>query len=199
MSNAEPEFVTWPKIKRLQGERSSLEITQKMDGTNAQLLIEPDGALGVTIHVGSRSRWLSETQENHGFYKWVQEYKEELASSLGFGRFYGEFCGPGIQTGEGLKERQLFIFNAQRTDKTPPKFSFDCVQWVPLLYSGPFNWEAVENALSLLQNKGSIVNGFGNPEGIIIKINGSHIFKLYVRDYRGQKKLNYYPMRKRIF
>ena len=55
-----PEFIPFPKIARL----SRLAIvTEKIDGTNAQVTITEDG----DIFAGSRSRWITPEDDNYGF------------------------------------------------------------------------------------------------------------------------------------
>ncbi len=104
-------------------------ITEKIDGTNAQLLIVEDvgqsGAINVwydsatgktlLMFAGSRNRWLQLGDDNYGFARWVAEHAEEL-STLPVGRHFGEWWGSGIQRGYGLPkgEKRLSLFNTER-------------------------------------------------------------------------------------
>lgn len=71
-------FEGFPKMARLSRE---VIITEKIDGTNAQILIGEDGSM----LVGSRTRWITLEQDNFGFARWVTEHREELLQ-LGPGR-----------------------------------------------------------------------------------------------------------------
>src|SRR5438105_3732245 len=103
---SEPAFEEFPKIARLS--RDCI-VTEKIDGTNAQIFITEDG----TIHFGSRSRWITPENDNYGFARWATEHKEDLLK-LGPGRHFGEWWGCGIQRGYGLKEKRFSLFNVMR-------------------------------------------------------------------------------------
>jgi len=155
----EVPFVAFEKIPRLSRE---IVITEKIDGTNAQVYISEDG---LTMKVGSRNRWLTLDNDNFGFCKWATENQEELLK-LGPGRHYGEWWGLGIQRGYGLKEKRFSLFNVGRWNtETAPK----CCGVVPTLYVGDFLEEAITDALWSLENHGSeAAQGFMSPEGIVI-------------------------------
>jgi hypothetical protein len=152
------EFQGFPKMPRLTRE---CIITEKIDGTNAQIYITDDGR----VRFGSRTRWISPDNDNHGFARWATEHQEELML-LGPGRHFGEWWGNGIQRNYGLKERRFSLFNAIRwTDETPPA----CCHVVPVLYSGLFSTDLAEIARLELKEVGSrAAPGFMNPEGIVI-------------------------------
>ena len=165
------EFMGFPKIARLSRE---CIITEKIDGTNAQVVIEEfeghpaDGAVwqqdGLAIYAGSRTRFITPEQDNHGFARWVQEHAEELVT-LGPGRHFGEWWGCGIQRGYGLKEKRFSLFNTTRWCLDRPA----CCDLVPVLYQGPFTTDAVEIALVALRVGGSMaVPGFMRPEGVVV-------------------------------
>ncbi len=174
----EPEFRKWPKIKRFLD--AEMVITQKMDGTNSQILFDDvtsTGAGGFMWAVGSRNKWLTATTpDNFGFYAWVEKNSAKLYEALGPGRHYGEWCGPGIQLSEGLKERKFFSFNAFLGIEE--RFQA-LVEPVPILYQGPFSLAAMYDALKDLKENGSKVNGFKPCEGIIVRLSGEK-FKLYL-------------------
>ena len=71
------EFTEFPKMARLSRE---IIVTEKLDGTNAQVLITEDGQ----ILAGSRTRWITPQDDNFGFAAWVEANKEELLK-LGVG------------------------------------------------------------------------------------------------------------------
>ena len=79
------EFESFGKIARLSRECT---ITEKIDGTNAQICITEDGQ----FLTGSRTRWITPQDDNMGFSAWAHEHKDELMP-LGVGRHFGEWWG----------------------------------------------------------------------------------------------------------
>jgi hypothetical protein len=79
MSNS-PDFRGFGKIPRLSRE---IVITEKIDGTNGLIYINEVN----NIFAGSRTRWLDDHNDNHNFWHWVMNNKEELLK-LGKGTFY---------------------------------------------------------------------------------------------------------------
>jgi len=161
------EFVGFQKIPRLSRE---IIITEKIDGTNAQVLITDDGE----ILVGSRKRWITPEQDNFGFAKWAMENKEELLT-FGPGRVFGEWWGHGINRGYGLKEKRFSLFNVGKyIDKRP-----SCCHIVPVLLRGDFTTDNVNIALDLLREHGSFAaRGYMQPEGVVIFHTASgHLYK----------------------
>lgn len=155
------EFVAFPKIARLSRD---MVITEKLDGTNAQVEITEDGDL----RAASRTRYLTLDQDNYGFAAWVQANRDELWK-LGPGRHYGEWWGHGIYRGYGLKagDQRFSLFNIHRwTDEhTRPA----CCGVVPILHRGMFSSGTIDNLLRNLRTYGSrAAPGFMNPEGIIV-------------------------------
>jgi hypothetical protein len=151
------KFEAFPKISRYSRE---VIITEKLDGTNAQIYISGD-----TFLTGSRTRWITPDDDNFGFAAWALENKEELLK-LGNGRHYGEWWGMGIQRKYGLKERRFSLFNTVRwnADNLPA-----CCHLVPVLYRGIFRAGVVEEAMERLKISGShAAAGFMNPEGIVL-------------------------------
>lgn len=172
-------------------------ITEKIDGTNAQVFIEytlddPTGddtllwrrfdglsAGGVlTMRVGSRTRWLTRQADNFGFAKWVQENAEALIG-LGQGRHFGEWWGSGIQRGYGLTEKRFSLFNVSRwidphtnyggIPTAPQEFAPACCHVVPILGRFEMNTNAVNAAVRQLSEQGSsAAPGFMKPEGVVV-------------------------------
>ena len=127
------EFQEFPKVPRL---NRDVVITEKIDGTNAQVLVEQldrgadlsafahetdlVAAIDVDdapylVRAGSRSRWLRPgKQDNHGFSAFVAANAESLVRALGAGRHYGEWWGLGINRGYGLKGKVFSLFNVSR-------------------------------------------------------------------------------------
>jgi len=160
------EFVKFDKIARLS---RNCVITEKIDGTNAQIYIGEDGE----FLTGSRNRWITPENDNAGFAKWAMENKKELLK-LGHGRHYGEWWGLGIQRRYGLTEKRFSLFNTGRwnKDNTP-----DCCHVVPILYSGPFTTYKITETIQGLEKFGSQASlGFMNPEGIVIWHEAARVF-----------------------
>lgn len=161
------EFEAFPKLPRYSKE---VIITEKIDGTNAQIIITEDGE----IAAGSRSRLIypGKDTDNFGFAAWVQDNKEELLK-LGPGRHFGEWYGKGIQRGYGLDERRFALFNAGRwTVETVPA----CVGVVPIVVTGHNTDGLIDFAMRYLSEEGSMAApGFMDPEGIVIFHTGSRV------------------------
>ena len=152
------KFESFNKIPRLSRE---VIITEKLDGTNAQILITEEGE----VFAGSRNRWITPESDNFGFASWVRYNKEELLL-LGPGRHYGEWWGQGIQRGYGLTEKRFSLFNTARwtPDVTP-----NCCHVVPVIYTG-IDWiYNIDRIIGDLEFYGSrAAPGYNNPEGIVI-------------------------------
>lgn len=163
------EFQAFNKILHIG--KLYMSITQKIHGSNAQILIRyGKGEHEWAINAGSRSRWLTPENDNYGFCKWVYENKENLILTLGEGRHYGEWAGPGINSGEGLKEKTFCLFNWRRWigKELPTR-----VTTVPLLYKGAISLNQITNTMEELKEKGSfLVPGYMKPEGIVIELDG---------------------------
>jgi hypothetical protein len=178
------DFKSFPDVKQIG--KAAITITQKLHGTNAQIVVYPthivpegtpaDGReIPVTYEVkaGSRNRWLTTEDDNFGFAKYVEENKQEIIEKLGEGTWYGEWVGPGINSSEGLKEKVFAIFNIARIEDRPlpPR-----MVGVPLLYKGSFSSEAIDAAFNDLRENGSkLVPGYKSPEGIVIHLLGTDL------------------------
>ena len=172
----EVPFQEFPKIPRLSRECT---ITEKLDGTNAQILIEEPLPGVFAVCFGSRSRWLSPLgkNDNHGFAAWGFAHLPELTAGLGVGRHYGEWWGQGIQRGYGMKEKRFSLFNTGRWAEHDTILSADdkrkhapkCCGVVPVIYEGIFDTAAVEAALDGMRRCGSYAApGFMRPEGVVV-------------------------------
>ena len=154
------EFVEFPKIPRLIRE---IIVTEKIDGTNAQVWISDDGS---EIRAGSRQRWITPEDDNFGFARWVEENRADLLA-LGPGRHFGEWWGSGIQRGYGLPkgEKRFSLFNTSRWSESRP----ECCHVVPVLYQGIIDEARIDGAIDELARSGSVAApGFMRPEGIIV-------------------------------
>lgn len=181
------EFQKFPKIPRI--DKNIITITEKLDGTNAQITIIPDlleediyglfydddetyhtvsdtSAEGyhTVIIAGSRNRYLTEKEDNYSFRRWVVANDRELCK-LGQGTHYGEWYGLDINRGYGLAEKRFALFNTLRWGSHNPNTP-KCCEVVPVLHKGSV---PPDEALDDLWVSGSIAApGYMNPEGIVI-------------------------------
>lgn len=186
------EFEAFPKIPRL---RRSVTITEKIDGTNAQIAICDDGA----VLAGSRTRWIApgKLTDNYGFAQWVKDNEDELRR-LGPGRHFGEWWGAGVQRRYGRLQnmrivngvmsaipgredpwRTFSLFNTQRWGAHNPNTPA-CCSVVPVLYNGDYTSDCVEAAVESLRANGSRAEpGFMRPEGVVVFMASSrHMYKV---------------------
>ena len=203
-------FKEWDSIPRLTKE---CIITEKLDGTNAQIFIAPQEKCyfpegtesgvafkffedytiakkdNLLMFVGSRNRWLKRGDDNFGFAFWVEQNSEELFK-LGEGYHYGEWVGKGIQRNYGLQEKRFYLFNVKRwaDDTIRPA----CCYVVPVLYSGIFTTEAVDQTLAQLKEHGSYIIPFMNPEGVVVYHKAGNCFfkKTFEDAHKGEKNAN---------
>jgi hypothetical protein len=155
------EFQPWPKIARL---NRDITITEKIDGTNAAVLILEDG----TVAAQSRKRLITPEDDNFGFARWVAANAGALTDLLGPGRHFGEWWGAGIQRRYGLDSKRFSLFNTARYGDLPLS-DVEGLATVPVLYQGPFSQHAIEDAIDRLDQLGSAAApGFMDPEGIIV-------------------------------
>lgn len=169
------EFHGFGKIARFDRE---IIITEKIDGTNAQVYLTYDDPQAgdscvarvltevgpLAIYAGSRNRWITQFDDNYGFAEWVAANALQLAQ-LGPGRHFGEWWGRGIQRGYGVTGRYFSLFNTSRWAHEVPT----CCKVVPVLYQGNFTQENIEWAIGRLIGEGSVAApGFENPEGVVI-------------------------------
>jgi len=189
------EFQPFPKIPRWSRD---IIITEKIDGTNACVVVEDtwddphDTVNTVRVLAQSRSRFITPDADNYGFAAWVREHAEEL-KGLGPGRHFGEWWGRGINRNYGISDRRFSLFNVCRWDKdvsqkieagkfrkpgeevlvyAPPPA---CCGVVPVLYHGEMVTHFLETycnvtgTLDHLSCTGSVAApGWMKPEGIVI-------------------------------
>jgi hypothetical protein len=184
------EFKEFLSIARLTRE---MVVTEKIDGTNAQVHITDDGR----VLAGSRNRWISPEADNFGFARWVQDHAEELRQ-LGPGSHYGEWWGSGIQRGYGLEkgERRFSLFNVARwaDERDREKYPTDrpaCCAVVPILHRGMFDTAVIEAQLTLLGAMGSkAAPGFMKPEGVVVfHVASGQLFKKTLDKNDGHKSV----------
>jgi hypothetical protein len=155
-------------------------ITEKIDGTNAQICITEDGKM----LVGSRTRWITPESDNFGFARWAMEHRDELMT-LGVGRHFGEWWGKGIQSGYGLDTKVFSLFNTKRWNElNVPQYC----SVVPVLYEGTFDQTVIDLSLESLRINGSVAApGFLNPEGIMVYHTASGTYFKYTLGGDGHK------------
>lgn len=165
-------FEPWPKIKRLNTFQCVIE--EKIDGTNAQILIEDNQV----VMVGSRKRIITpgKSTDNYGFAGWVESHHDSLVHLLGNGRHYGEWYGNGIQHGYSMSEKRFALFNARRYNQNPHIVEGDLLDIVPILYEGEYSPDMVESVMSDLYSTGSKLVPGQKSEGIIVRV-GDQMFK----------------------
>lgn len=177
-----PEFEPWPKIPRLKG--LGCIITEKIDGTNAQVYVGEDGL----VMAASRTRWITPEADNYGFAAWVKEHEAELRDGLKPGRHYGEWWGQRIGRGYGATTRQFSLFNTLRWSK-PESCMPACCSHVPVLYQGEFTSHAVDKVMEDLRANGSRIMPFMDPEGVCVFVPSTRgLFKVtFDPAHKGQK------------
>jgi hypothetical protein len=171
------DFVPYPKTPRL---KRSIVITEKIDGTNAQVVITRAGiheAVGdhvvetladtlnfdfrFEMRVGSRTRWITpgKSTDNFGFAGWCRDNADELFK-LGEGQHFGEWYGQG-----------------SHNPNTPA-----CCEVVPVLSLCELT--GVDDILQTLREEGSCaVPGWMKPEGIIVFHSASsQVFKVLLEN-----------------
>lgn len=158
-------FKAFPKIPRIENEK--YHFTEKIDGTNACIIILPYAEEdetqrvfidnGMTIRCQSRTRLITPEEDNFGFARWVYENGTEL-TSLGLGYHYGEWWGKGIQRGYNMEEKVFSLFLYEHELPTP------LVRRVPKL-----DVNSIEEAKKFLLTNGSVAApGWTKPEGAVM-------------------------------
>lgn len=176
---SQDKFPAFPKIARL---NRRIVISEKIDGTNAVVSIDDNGIL----KAGSRSRWITPTDDNYGFAKWVESNKEDLLK-LGKGVHYGEWFGQGIQRRYNLDEKRFYLFNTSRW--LDPGSRPSCCGVVPVLYDGNLFDADIPSILQRLKQTGSVaVPGYYDPEGVVVWHEKSGALMKYTFDKNDEHK-----------
>lgn len=173
------KFPGFKKIARL---NRRVVVTEKIDGTNGLIHISADGL----IQAGSRNRWITPSDDNHGFAKWVEAHKDELLQ-LGAGYHYGEWWGAGIQRRYGMTKKRFSLFNTNRwTDDT---IRPACCGVVPVLFDGSLFDLDLNVILDDLRKNGSRVSpGFMQPEGVVMFHEQGGVMFKYTFDKNDESK-----------
>lgn len=149
------EFIAWPKIPRIENEK--LTFTEKIDGTNACIVIDHDG----NVMTQSRNKIITPEDDNYGFSRWVNDNKQKVIDNLGPGRWFGEWWGLGIQRryDQTRKRFSLFYYHHEQ-DKLDRDF-IDVVPTLPVA--------SVEQCKEFLRENGSVAApGWMRPEGAVM-------------------------------
>ena len=180
------DFVAFPDIKKFA--IAQMSITQKIHGSNAQIVIWKEEAyhfgtepvMNSHIRAGSRTRWIYPHDDNYGFAAFVEANKAELIEKLGEGTHYGEWAGPGINSGEGLTQKTFVLFDWWRyKDKPMPPQTVV----VPVLYAGPVDIAKIDEVMDDLKTNGSkLVPGYMKPEGVVISLAGVRYKKVFTAE-----------------
>lgn len=163
------DFTPFSEIVRL---NTNVTITEKINGTNAQVMIwEADDGFP-HILAASRNRLITPADDNYGFARWVDDHYAELIATLGPGRHFGEWYGSGIDTGYGLPKgvKRFALFDQRHKEAASSINSPIGLEVVPVLYQGPFADGVVQAAMDDLKANGSkAAPGFLRPEGVVVR------------------------------
>jgi hypothetical protein len=173
------QFKSWGSTPRF---HKGLHITEKLDGTNACVII-----YNGEVKAQSRKRIITPDNDNFGFAKWVEENKEGLKNTLGYGYHYGEWYGEGIQNNPlGVDGRWFALFNTWHwKNRVKELIAVPRLTTVPILHDeewhGPADYMTIPNILNELRANGSRACGYEThrlaqkmdvfrpiPEGIIV-------------------------------
>ncbi len=186
-------------------------ITEKIDGTNACVIIEPDDRMawgdaeydyamiaklkGFAVYAQSRNNLIYPGKDNAGFAGWVADNAEELVDALGEGRHYGEWCGAGIQRRYDLPGKKFALFNTHRwsglAGHTEGGLIGGQLTVVPVLAEGYMDnpGQVALECMDKLKAEGSAFSpGFMDPEGVVMRHNPSGTVFKKTFDYDEQGK-----------
>lgn len=169
------DFIPFPKIPRLFRDAT---ITEKIDGTNACVVVTDDGVLAQ-----SRNQFITPLKDNHGFARWVYDNAERLRDTLGPGRHFGEWWGQGIQRGYGLVSKRFSLFNVSKWEGlVDDELGLFVVPVVARL--SPFTTAGVQKAIIDLEQGGSVAApGYEHPEGVVVFHEaGGHLYKALIEN-----------------
>lgn len=165
---SEVQFKAWEKIPR--ENPFNVTITEKLDGTNACIIISDNEIIGVQ----SRKRLITPEDDNYGFAQWVSENKDDILG-LGEGYHYGEWAGLGIQKNpHDIPGKKFFLFNTFRWNENNPNRPA-CCDVVPVLFQGQLSPEVIPDLLTKLSESAGENQ---SPEGVIVYY---HAFRKYTK------------------
>ncbi len=193
------DFVKYPKTARL---NSPFDITEKIDGTNAAVLIrtvdlsfdEWDPYVGDMFNLDgqtyqvaaqSRTRVITPNDDNYGFAAWVSGNAESLVKDLGPGTHFGEWWGSKIQRAYGMTngERYFSLFDNKRYSPEIEWGATEGLRLAPLMVmEDEFEFEYLEDSIQYLRDNGSTLNGFDRPEGVVLHFHHNGTRFKYILD-----------------
>lgn len=192
------DFKPFPKLSRWSRD---VVITEKLDGTNACVIIEEGGNIDGPatpmikggIFAQSRTRLITPEDDNFGFAKFVQDNADYLKATLGCGYHYGEWWGQGIQRKYGQNSKKFSLFNVHRwaeLQNNEDAFKIG-LGVVPTLWKGNMDLAHLNLDLCMqdLEKNGSkAAPGFMNPEGVVLyHTAGGYLFKkTFEKDQEGK-------------
>lgn len=178
-------FVHYPKIPR--ADKLTCYISEKIDGTNAQILISAMNEV-TWVRAGSRNRWLQASSnaadDNFGFARWVAE-NAVLLARLGPGTHYGEWWGAGIGRHYGQSGRFFSLFDTKHwgDGRELAARGLDAigVRVVPMLAACSI--EKLTGTMEYVERKlregGSVAcPGWNQPEGYVVRLPNDVLFKV---------------------
>lgn len=157
------EFKEFDKITRFY--EQDVVVTEKIDGTNGLVWISDDLSI---VRAGSCTRWISTTDDNYSFAKFVDANAEDL-KKLGPGYHYGEWWGQGVQRKYGMDKKVFSLFNVHCWSDESLRPA--CCDVVPTLYTGLINPEVVQRfSVPLSHSMAAIKYGvnFYDTEGVMM-------------------------------
>ena len=159
-------------------EGEEVVVTEKIHGSNARYLFAKSNLFETGhLYAGSRKLWKSPTSSN--IWRDVLAFNPEITRWLtdnpGY-TLYGEVVPTqgGFEYGHKKTEPWLYVFDILTpkgewlayTDARPMTAGYS-IDWVPLLYMGPYNFEKIESLVD-----GPTKTGGSNiREGVVIKTN----------------------------
>lgn len=176
------EFEGWPSTARL---NKDAVYTEKLDGTNAAIVIEFGEDGEPVVGAQSRKRLITPEDDNFGFARWVQGHQNELITVLGEGRHFGEWYGSGIQRGYGRSEKRFALFNTARWDEHREELgTVPGLECVTVLAKDTFSTGAARDLVEHLRRNGSVhVPGYLRPEGVCVFHTASRtVFKTFLEN-----------------
>jgi hypothetical protein len=147
-----------------------VEVTEKIHGSNARFVFRDEH-----MFAGSRTQWKAVTanciwRKVLQAQPWIEEW---CRAHPGYG-LYGETTPTqGEKFEYGSKEPQFFTFDIRTPegmwvslDADKYLFAGPKVNWVPVLYTGPFDWEVIK---TFVDGQTAVPGAKGIREGIVIR------------------------------
>jgi hypothetical protein len=159
------EFKKWSSTPRW---HNGLTITEKIDGTNACIVI-----YNGEVKAQSRKRIITPDDDNFGFARWVYDNAGALMDTLGYGYHYGEWFGEGIQKNPlGIEGKRFALFHATKYTASNgyDLEQVDNLETVPLLHHGQATIWTIPDVVGSLARGSKVVGADvdAEAEGIIV-------------------------------